>query len=364
MAALLTSTKKDKDRTALYLGECRTMGVQVLVPDVNESEVDFTVRDGKIRFGLSAVRNVGEGVVERIIEARTEGGPFTDFEDFANRVDLSVLNRRTVESMIKAGAFDASGASRKGLMLTFEQILESTITRRRHEDLGQFSLFGGQEEVFTETVETPPGEWEKRTKLGFEKEMLGLFISDHPLLGVDGLLRRSVTCGIPDLMDLSDGASITVGGLVSSINRRFTRNGDQMMYFTLEDLLGSVEVVAFPRTVAEYGPLIRDDAILLVRGRLDHRGEDVKVMAHGLEEPKLDPSGAVTLEIPARLLSPEKVRLLKDILINHPGPAPVYLHMTTDTGHKVLKLGDDHRVEPRSDLYAELRELFGQKSIL
>ena len=364
MAAILTSTKKDKDRTALYLGESRSMGVDVLVPDVNESEVDFTVRDGKVRFGLSAVRNVGEGVVERIIEARTTGGPFVDFQDFADRVDVSALNRRTVESLIKAGAFDALGLTRKGLILTFEQVLESTIARRRKEDLGQFSLFGGQEEVFTEVVEVPDGEWDKRTKLGFEKEMLGLFISDHPLLGVEGLLRRQTTCGIPDLMDLTDGASIMVGGLVSGINRRFTRSGDQMIYFTLEDLAGSVEVVAFPRTVNEFGPLIREDAILLVKGRLDHRGEDVKVMGHAIEEPQLEPDGAVTLEIPARLLSAERVKQLKDVLINHPGPAPVYLHMTTDTGHKVLKLGDDHRVEPRSDLYAELRELFGQKAIL
>ena len=364
MAAILTSTKKDKDRTALYLGESRSMNVDVLVPDVNESEVDFTVRDHKIRFGLSAVRNVGEGVVERIIEARIEGGPFTDFQDFVNRVEVSALNRRTVESMIKAGAFDALGLTRKGLILTFEQILESTISRRRKEDLGQFSLFGGQEEVFSEIVEIPEDEWDKRTKLGFEKEMLGLFISDHPLLGIDGLLRREVTCGIPELMELTDGASVMVGGLVSGINRRFTRKGDQMIYFTLEDLAGSVEVVAFPRTVNEYGPLIREDAILLVKGRLDHRGEDVKVMGHAIEEPQLDADGAVTLEIPARLLSPEKVRQLKDILVNHPGPAPVYLHMTTDNGHKVLKLGNDHRVEPRSDLYAELRELFGQKAIL
>jgi DNA polymerase-3 subunit alpha len=364
MAAILTSTKKDKDRTALYLGECRSMGVEVLVPDVNESEVDFTVRDGKIRFGLSAVRNVGEGVVERIIAARVEGGLFTDFHDFVNRVDMSALNRRTVESLIKAGAFDALGLTRKGLILTFEQVLESTISRRRKEDLGQFSLFGGQEDVFTEIVDIPGDEWDKRIKLGFEKEMLGLFISDHPLLGVEGLLHRLVSVGISDLMDLSDGASITVGGLVSGISRRFTRNGDQMMYFTLEDLAGSVEVVAFPRTVNEYAPLIREDSILLIKGRLDHRGEDVKVMAQAIEEPPLEPDGVVTLEIPAKLLSAETVQRLKEVLVNHPGPAPVYLHMTTDAGHKVLKLDDDHRVEPRSDLYAELRELFGQKAIL
>ncbi|HEY7822286.1 MAG TPA: DNA polymerase III subunit alpha, partial [Acidimicrobiia bacterium] len=180
LASLLTATKKDKDRTAIYLNECRQMGIEVLVPDVNESESDFTVRDGRIRFGLSAVRNVGEGVVEKIAEAR-EDGPFESFLDFVDRVDISALNRRTVESLIKAGAFDAMGHSRKGLTLMHELILDTTLERRRNEEMGQYSLFAGEETGGEEKdFEIPSEEWAQKTKLAFEKEMLGLYVSDHP----------------------------------------------------------------------------------------------------------------------------------------------------------------------------------------
>ncbi len=365
MAALLTSTKRDKDRTAVYLNECRAMGVKVLVPDVNLSDMDFTVRDGAVMFGLSAVRNVGEGVVERIIEARREGGPFASFQDFVDRVDVAVLNKRTIESLIKAGAFDSFVSFRRGLMLVYEQIMEATLTRRRNEEMGQYSLFGsGGGEPDTEQTAIPDLSWDKRVRLGFEKEMLGLYISDHPLLGVEHALRRAVTTTIPSLWDESDGATVTIGGLVGPITRRFTRNGEPMLFFQLEDLEGTVEVVAFPRVVSQTGPAIREDAIVVVVGRVDHRGDDVKVIASQVEEPELRSDSAVRLEVPATLLSPEMVERLKEILVNHPGTAPVYLHMTSDAGHKVWKLSDEHRVEPRSALYAELRELFGQKAVI
>ncbi len=365
MAALLTATKRDKDRTALYLNECRTMGTRVLTPDINESDMDFSVRDGAIRFGLSAIRNVGEGVVEKILEARRHGGDFADFQDFVDRVDPIALNKRTVESLIKAGAFDGLGHSRRGLMLVFEQILEATLTRRRNEDMGQFSLFGaGTPGVDGGVVAIPGDEWDGKVKLQFEKEMLGLYISDHPLLGAAGALSRMVSVSVAELWDLEDGTNVTVGGLVGGITRRFTRNGDPMLFFQLEDLEGSVEVVAFPRTAAESGPLVQEDAILLVSGRLDHRGDDVKVVAQELREPELSVEQALRLEVPARLLSPELVSRLKEILVNHPGSAPVFLHMRGEGGHKVLQLSDEHRVEPRSSLYAELRELLGQRAVL
>ncbi len=365
MAALLTSTKRDKDRTAIYLNECRTMGLEVLVPDVNESDMDFVTRDGKILFGMSAVRNVGEGVVEKIVDARREAGPFDDFQDFVDRVDVSALNKRTLESLIKAGGFDSLGYSRKGLVLEFEDILDATLTRRRNEDIGQFSLFGnGDGAVEMAKREISTDEWDKRIKLAFEKEMLGLYVSDHPLLGVERMLRASSTCVVSDLMDLADNARVTVGGLVGSVSKRFTRKGEPMIFFQLEDLAGSVEVMCFPRTVAEFGPLVREDAVLLVTGSLDHKGDEVKIRAQSLQEPQLRLDDTVRVQVPAMLLSADKVQRLKDVLSNHPGTAPVLLHMTTDQGHKVLKLGDQHRVEPRSALYAELRELFGQRAVL
>jgi DNA polymerase-3 subunit alpha len=365
MAALLTSTKKDKDRTALYLNECRQLGVEVLTPDINRSELDFIARDGSIPFGLSAIRNVGEGVVEAILTEREKNGPFADFTDFINRVDLSVLNKRTIESLIKAGAFDSLGHSRRGLTLVFEQNLENTVARRRAEDAGQYSLFGGAESALElSPVEIPADEWDQKVKLGFEKEMLGLFISDHPLLSAGSALTRLVSAPIPSLFEMADGTQVTIGGMVSSITRRYTRKGDPMIFFEFEDLEGGVEVICFPRTVAEVGPLVREDAILVVSGRLDHRGDDVKVVAATITEPDLRPDGALRIKVAAAALSQSLITKLKGVLHNHPGGAPVFLHMTNESGEmKVLRLGDEFRVEPRSALYAELKELLGGRAL-
>ena len=364
LAALLTATKNNKDRTALYLNECRQMGVEVLVPDVNESESDFTVRDGRIRFGLSAIRNVGEGVVEKIIGARRER-PFESFQDFVDRVDMSALNRRTVESLIKAGGFDGLGDLRKGLTLVCEQILDATVERRRNEEAGQFSLFAGDEEAVTESaIEIPRLEWPSKFQLGFEKEMLGLYVSDHPLLSVGPSLGMATTHAISELEDLTDRASVTVGGLVGAITRRWTRNGDPMIFFQLEGLEASVEVMAFPRTVHDFGQVIAEDAIVTVAGHLDHKGDEVKVIAREIKELEVRDDSVVRLRVPAARLTPEIVKQMKTIMSNHPGSAPVFLHMVGDAGTKVLRLSDSHRVEVRSALIAEMKELLGPSSVV
>jgi DNA polymerase-3 subunit alpha len=364
MASLLTATKRDKDRTAVYLNECRQMAIKVLVPDVNESDSDFTVRDGRIRFGLSAVRNVGEGVVERIVAARKDG-PFESFHDFVDRVDVAALNKRTVESLIKAGAFDAMGYPRKGLAVVYEQILDGTLERRRNEDMGQFSLFAGDPAAVSQgRIDVPDLVWPQKIGLGFEKEMLGLYVSDHPLLAVGQSLAAATTVTVRELDEMADKTSVTVGGLVAGITRRWTRNGDPMIFFNLEDMEGSVEVVSFPRTVNDYGHLVVEDAVLIVGGSLDHRGDDVKVMAREIKELEIRDDSTVRLKTPAATLTPEMVARLKAILSNHPGPAPVYLNMTSDQGVKVLKLSDAHRVEPRTALFAELKELLGPSAIL
>ncbi len=231
--------------------------------------------------------------------------------------------------------------------------------------MGQFSLFGsddlagdGQGESFLQD------EWDKKIRLGFEKEMLGLFVSDHPLFGVESQLRAATTATVGSLREMSDGSIVTIGGLVGAIARRYTKDGKLMLFFQLEDLESSVEVLGFPGVVEEHGGLIREDAVVLVTGRVDQRGDETKFVARSLAEPRLDAESEVRVEVPARILSPEMVKRLKHVLVNHPGPAPVVLHLHSDNGHKVVKLGDDHRVEPRSALYAELRELFGQKAVL
>ena len=364
LAALLTATKRDKDRTAVYLNECRQSGIEVLVPDINESDTDFTVRDGRIRFGLSAIRNVGEGVVEKIIEARADG-PFTGFQDFIDRVDPIVLNKRTVESLIKGGAFDSLGTSRKGLFLVYEAMLDATLDRRRNEDMGQFSLFAeGDSAVEQGAVVVSVEEWRQKVKLGFEKEMLGLYVSDHPLLAARTALASVAPTSVAELMEMKDRAQITIGGLVGAITRRWTKNGDPMLFFQLEGLEGAVEALCFPRTVKDVGHLVVEDSIVIVSGMLDHRGDDVKVMVKDMRELEIRDDLLVRLSVPAARLTPDVVTRLKRILGNHPGQAQVLLQMTTDSGHKVLRLSDQYRVEPRSALFAEIKELLGQKAIL
>ncbi|MDK1096106.1 MAG: DNA polymerase III subunit alpha [Actinomycetota bacterium] len=366
MAALLTGVKRDKDKTSAYLHECRMMGIDVQVPGVNVSERDFRGTDGVIVFGLSAVRNVGEGVVDRIVAEREKSGDFTDFFDFIERVDLQVLNKRTIESMIKAGAFDAMGHPRRGLVEVAHQVVDTTLDRRRAEEAGQYTLFGGGDSVVSDiSHDVVDHEWDKKVMLTFEKEMLGLYVSDHPLFGVEKKLALMTDTTVPGLWEKEDRSQATIAGVIGSVNRRYTRKGDPMLYFSIEDLEGSVEAVAFPKTVSEYGPLIREDEIVVLRGRVDHRGDDVKFMVHSISEPDLGGAGDLTVRVrvPASRLSTSVVEQLKSVLLNHPGSAPVFLHMTSEAGEKVLRIGAEHSVEPRSALFAELRELFGPTAV-
>ncbi len=364
MAALLTSVKRDKDKTAAYLHECRMMGIDVDVPGVNVSERDFLAFDGKIVFGLSAVRNVGEAVVDLIVAEREANGPYEDFYDFIDRIDVQVLNKRTIESMIKAGAFDGLGHPRRGLLEVAATAVDATIQRRKAEEAGQYSLFGGSDsEVSDVSREIPDHEWDKKKRLAFEKEMLGLYISDHPLLGIERVLATMTDTEIPALWDKEDRSQATIGGVVGALNRRYTRGGDLMIYFTVEGLQGSVEAVAFPKTVESYGPMIREDAIVVLRGRVDHRGDDVKFIVQSVTEPDLEADRSVRVRVPASRLSTKMVEQLREVLANHPGTTPVFLHMSSQAGEKVLRIDPEHNVDPRSALFAELRELLGPTSV-
>src|SRR5579863_8125167 len=293
LAALLTSVKDDKDKTAVYLGECRALGIEVLVPDVNRSAAEFTPlvgEDGRHRivFGLAAVRNVGESLVVRIVAEREANGPFTDFYDVCRRVDPVVLNKRTVESLVKAGAFDSLGHPRQGLCLVFEEIVDRTLERRREEEAGISTLFaaieapgdvsGNGHGAFAEArLPIPETEFGKNQRLAFEKEMLGLYVSDHPLRGYEGALARLTDCSIAEVKDLDDqidpmggrdGQVRTVGGVITGLSRRYTKRGELMATFQLEDVAASVEVFVFPKVMAELGHKLVDDAVVTVRGRI------------------------------------------------------------------------------------------------
>jgi DNA polymerase-3 subunit alpha len=231
--------------------------------------------------------------------------------------------------------------------------------------MGQYSLFAGESETGeSQDFEIPDLEWAQKLKLAFEKEMLGLYVSDHPLLSVGASLASSTTPTIAELTELTDRSSVTVGGIVGAITRRWTKNGDPMLFFQLEDLEGSVEVIVFPKTVHDFGPLVVEDAVLVVSGHLDHRGDEVKVVSREIKELAVRDDTTVRLGVPAQRLTPEVVSDLKNILRNHPGSATVFLNLSDNGDTKVLRLGDDHKVEPRSALFAELKELLGPRAIL
>ena len=365
MAALLTSVRRDKDKTALYLSECRTMGIEVINPSVNTSEGDFTVKNNKILFGLSAVRNVGSGMVDLIVEARREGGAFVDFQDFTDRVDTKVLNTRLVGSLIKAGAFDQLGHPRLGLFLAFETIVAETLARRRQEDRGMFSLFdsdtGGPE---LDPVEIPDQEWGKLELLSFEKKMLGRYVSGHPLLDLAPALSGLTNSTISGLADLPDKSEVTLAGIVDGVNKKLTKGAQPIAFFTIEDLDGSVEAIAFPKTMIRSGELIKEGAILLVKGRLAKSDDDLKVRASSITKPDLTPPRELRLTLSAEILSQQAtVEELRDILAKHPGATPVFIEMHSNGYQKLLRLDDEFRVAINSSLHAEIRTLLGAASI-
>jgi DNA polymerase-3 subunit alpha len=371
LAALLTSVKSSLEKAAVYLAECRTMGIDVEVPDINRSESDFTpMVDGdslRIVFGLSAVRNVGEGLVSHIVAEREANGPYTDFYDFCQRVDTQVLNKRTVESLIKAGAFDDVGHPRKGLLAVFEQIVDHTLARRRERDMGIMTLFGdnadGGGDDFERTA-IPDVEFGKRDRLAFEKEMLGLYVSDHPLLGAEAALARRSDVSIDELSDLDDGALKSVGGVITNLQRKWTRKGDLMAVFTLEDLGSSVEVMVFPRTMTEHGLKLADDAVVVVKARVDTRDDAPKLIAQTIDLVDVGEGTAaepLRVRVPPALLSEATVAHLKSVLADHPGAAPVLLHLGE---RQVVRLPDQWNVDTSNGLLGRLREALGPGAIV
>ena len=388
LAALLTSVKSNLDKAAVYLNECRVLDIEVTVPDVNVARSDFAPvpnvvagqgpeangagsepgeSPGRIVFGLSAVRNVGEGLVELIVAERDEGGPFVDFYDFCERCDTTVLNKRAVEALIKAGAFDAMGHARQGLLHAHEQIIDHTVARRKEHDMGVQSLFGVVEDdgpAFDERTPIVDVEFDKTTRLAFEKEMLGLYVSDHPLLGYEAALRRRCDASITELEDVEDGVFRIVGGVVTNLDKKWTRRGDLMAVFALEDLGGSMEVMVFPKTMAEQGHKLADDVIVLVKGRVARREDLPKLICQEVEvlqTTELEQARPIRVKLPVERVRPETIDELKVLLAAHPGDSEVYLHLGD---RQVLRLPDDYSVDPARGLVAEIRVLLGADSVL
>ena len=369
MAALLTSVKDRKDDKPKYLTMARKMSIPILLPDVNGSDMDFTPTGDSVRYGLSAVRGVGEGVVEKIVEARQKGGPFTSFHDFCRRVDYTCLNRKTVESLIKAGAFESLGHTRKGLLDSFENICGEIIEQRKMQEHGQFGLFDsmGDDNAEPHDQPIPLGEHPKELLLAQEKEVLGRYVSDHPLLGVEGLLGRMTDCPITSLGDRRPGEILTIGGIVAGINKKLTRRGEIMLLLQVEDVAGAtVEVVVFARVYEQFAAMLRPDAILLVKGRLDQdvRDDSMKMMALEFLEPDLGEDRPLVINLAVEACTARVVDSLKDVLANHPGTTQVFLHLAKDRKTTVLRLGSQFSVDTSNGLHAELKALLGPATVL
>jgi DNA polymerase III subunit alpha len=363
MAALLTSVRDDKDKSALYLSECRRMGISVLPPDVNESNSEYTPRGKDIRFGLAAIRNVGEGVVASIKSAREAKGAFTSFGDFLAKVDAQVCNKKTIESLIKAGAFDELGHHRKGLVAVHLTAIDAVIESKRAEAIGQFDLFGdvGGSEMSGLEIDIPTGEWDKATLLAFEREMLGLYVSDHPLLGVEHILRSNTDMSISALLD--DGGVqegfVTIGGLITGISRKVSRQGSSWAIVTVEDLEGALEVLFFSNTYNQYALTLIEDRVVTIRGRVDRREDQVRFSA--FEMSPLDitsgPVGPLLISLPMSSCTPPIVERIKEILRSHPGKREVHLQINDAGANTMMKI--DALVTSSPSLSADLKSILG-----
>ncbi|MDP9792479.1 DNA polymerase-3 subunit alpha [Catenuloplanes nepalensis] len=371
MSALLTSVGDDQKKMAVYLAECRRMGITVLPPDVNESSGPFTPVDGNIRFGLQAVRNVGANVVDSVIATRSTKGAFDDFNDFIEKIEIVACNKRVVESLIKAGAFDSMGHTRKGLLEHHEAAIDIAVEVKKREAFGQYDLFSGMMEADNSATggvglpaEYSAEEWDRRTKLAFEREMLGLYVSDHPLAGAERILKRESDTLIAEIGDdTPDRANVVLAGLISGIERRTNKAGALWAIVKLEDLTGSIEVLFFPKNYELIGHELITDRIIAVQGRVNHRenatsvfGSDMKVLELSDSDLAANPPVTITMDLPR--VTTALTEDLRRILGSYPGKSPVHMRLRDGSRTMLLDL-KNHRVEASVNLSSELKALLG-----
>ncbi|WP_104140664.1 DNA polymerase III subunit alpha [Arthrobacter sp. ZGTC131] len=370
MAALLTSVGDDKDKSAIYLNECRRMGITVLPPDVNESALNFTPVGNDIRFGMGAIRNVGVNAVEAMVAAREKEGAYTSFKDYLMKVPAVVCNKRTIESLIKAGAFDSLKHHRRALAMIHEEAIDSVITLKRNEAIGQFDLFAGFEEAESEaslSIEIPDlPEWEKKDKLSFERDMLGLYVSDHPLQGLEGLLSQHADQSITSIIAEDgphDGAIVTIAGMITSLSRRIAKaSGNAYARAEIEDLGGSMEVMFFGQVYGPIASVLAEDLIVVVKGRLQRRDDGaIALNCMELSVPDLSEgtNGPIVITMPTHKATEAVVTELGDVLRNHRGNSEVRVHLQGDTRVEVMGLPVHLRVNPNPSLFGDLKVLLG-----
>ena len=372
MAALLTSVADDKDKMALYLAECRHMGIKVMSPDINESVADFTAVGNDVRFGLNAVRNVGLQVIDSLERTRTEKGKFTSFADFLDKVELVACNKRAVDSLIKAGAFDSLGHTRQSLVSIHESAIDAVTGLKKQQAIGQDDLFGS-----SDSGDTSPGigldfelsdrEWPRKMLLNLEREMLGLYVSSHPLDGAEHILARHRDVSITELLDSGrTEGEVRLSGLITTVDRRINKAGNPWAIINLADRDGSIEVLFFPKSYILLADQLAEDNVVTVRGRLNERDGSLSIF--GSEIGLLDISSAehggkppVKLTAPRQQVTPELVAELKRALKAHPGDVPVRLLMTGHRKDILFELG--YRISPDTEFASEIKTLLGPRAL-
>jgi DNA polymerase-3 subunit alpha len=366
MAALLTSVGDSKDKLAVYLNECRRMGIRVLPPDVNQSISGFAAVGDDIRFGLNAIRNVGKNVVDAIVEARAES-PFDSFQDYLTRVATQASTKRCVESLIKAGAFDSLGHTRRSLIAVHEEAIDSSAVLKKQAASGQVDLFGGMFDEDPAMVPIPNlPEWTKRDLLAHEREMLGLYVSDHPLAGQEALLMRHSDMGTIALKEseIKDGESVTLAGLITQVQHKVARaSGNPYGQVVLEDFSGEISIMFMGKTYLENRELLKADQTVSIRGRIQRRDEEVMLSAYSIDvlEAGREQGGVLVISVKEAMATKTKLQKLSEILAAHPGPVEVQLKMQNGGESKHFLL--PQRIAVGHDLFGEIKALLGQDAV-
>ncbi len=377
MAALLTSEMGNTDKVVRYINECRNLGIKVLPPDVNDSGKDFSVVPEGIRFGLAAIKNVGGGAIEAILAAREDSGPLTSFFDFCHRVDLRKVNKRALECLIKAGAFDSTGARRAQLAAVLDRTVDQAMAAQQAEAYGQTSIFAAFEShegpasprgrlPFDESLPDVP-EWDEGRLLKCEKELIGFYITSHPLARYADAVARFSTTSTERLSEVTEAGEVKLCGLVGNVKQTLTKKGDRMAYLTLEDLNGIVEVIVFPDLYKTASALITLDTAVQITGTLDRGDKATRIKATkiaGLADLQTSAYTRVSIQVLSSDTSSHSLHQLRDVLRRHPGPCPVYLNVTIpDHFASMIAVAPDLRVLPNGRLVGDLEELIGKGAV-
>ncbi len=369
-AALLTSVADDKKKMAIYLADMRALRVNVLPPDVNTSVAEFSAVGDDVRFGLAAIRNVGSAIVDRVIEARQQHGRAEHFGAFLEQAPLAVCHKRTVESLIKAGAFDSMGHSRRALMEVYESAIDQMVDLKRNEEMGQdaFDFFAVEDPgVVTSSIDVPQlPDWDKNIKLAFEREMLGLYVSDHPLNGVEHILAANRDVSLAALVnDPPKDASVTIAGMITSVVRRQTKAGDSWAMVTVEDLDAGVEVMLFPRVYQTVAMSLATDTVVRIKGRAAAKDDNVEIRGQEVQvlNVQATAAGPLTIAVPAIRVTSVLVERLKEVLGNHPGSNEVRLRLVNGAESKTFRLDPHLKVASSSALIADLKALLGPSCV-